>query len=359
MLALAASASLGVNALGQPLLGAVIDRAGPRRVILTSMALMALGTGLVSLGWLPWHLIALHGIVAAVGYTGCGILPVSVYVGRWFPGERGLALALVASGFSLGQLVFAQLATYLGATVGWRWTYAVLGALLFASLPVIAAWLREPPPPAPASAPAPGVAGSLDRRAALATAGFWRVAVALMGCGFTDFLLVTHLAPFATDLGLSPGVAANAVSLLAAANAAGILAAGALAERIGTRWALAATYLLRAVSLSFLGVVRDGWHLYAFAVLFGATYFTTAPLSATLIGQLFGPAHHGAIFGTANLFHHLAGALGSYAGGLAFDLAGSYRPLFLTSALLIVGSVVVTAWPEPRRSGAGRPAPRR
>ena len=50
--------------------------------------------------------------------------------------------------------------------------------------------------------------------------------------------------------------------------------------------------------------------------MFWATFFTTAPLSSTLVGQLFRPAHHGAVFGAANLFHHSAGALGSYAGEL-------------------------------------------
>jgi MFS family permease len=355
-LALAASAGLGVNALGQPFLGALIDRVGPRRVILPAMALMALGTGLVSLGQHAWHLIFLYGVVAAVGYAGTGILPVSVYMGRWFPGERGFALAVAASGFSLGQLIFAQVATYLAAAVGWRRTHVVLAAILLVFLPVIAAWLRDPPRSAPGSAPAAPTADaarSLDRRTALATGAFWRMTVALMGCGFTDFLLATHLAPFATDLGLSPAVAANGVSLLAAANVAGILAAGSLADRIGARWALVATYLLRAVSLFLLVAVHDDWQLYLFAVLFGATFFTTAPLSATLTVQLFGPAHHGTIFGTANLFHHLSGALGAYAGGLAFDLARSYRPIFVASGLLIVGAAAVTALAGPDRPTHG------
>ena len=87
-----------------------------------------------------------------------------------------------------------------------------------------------------------------------------------------------------------------------------------------------------------------------FAALFGATFFTTAPLSSTLVAMLFGPAHHGAIFGAANLFHHGAGALGSYAGGLVFDLAGSYRPIFLVAALVVVGSAAVTSL--ARRSGS-------
>ena len=89
------------------------------------------------------------------------------------------------------------------------------------------------------------------------------------------------------------------------------------------------TYGVRAAALFYLPLVREPWQLYLFAALFGATFFTTAPLSSTLVGQLFGPAHHGAIFGASNLFHHSAGALGSYAGGLVFDLTGSYRPIFL------------------------------
>jgi MFS family permease len=353
-LALAASASLVVNALGQPLIGALVDRWGPRRVILPSMALMAAGTGLVSLGRAPWQVILLYGVVAAVGYTGSGILPISVHVGRWFPGERGFVLAVAACGFSLGQLVFTQVAAHAALALGWRRTYTLLAGVLGVFVVLFAGWLRDGPRPAALGSPpaASGRARSLTRRAALGTAPFWCMTAGLMGCGFTDFLLTTHLAPFATDLGLSPAVAANALSLWAAANVAGILLAGTVAARVGARRALVLTYVLRATSLFLLLGVRETWQLYLFAVLFGATFFTTAPLSSTLVGDLFGPVHHGLIFGGANLFHHLAGALGSYAGGLVFDLTGSYRPIFLTGAVMIVGSAAVTALAHPPRRRA-------
>jgi MFS family permease len=118
----------------------------------------------------------------------------------------------------------------------------------------------------------------------------------------------------------------------------------------------------RAAALFYLPLVREPWQLYLFAGLFGATFFTTAPLSSTMVGQLFGPAHHGAIFGAANLFHHSAGALGSYAGGLVFDVTGSYRPIFLRAALVVVGSAIVTSLaqdraPRPKQSRA-RPGDR-
>ncbi|MBI3457075.1 MAG: hypothetical protein HY002_14960 [Candidatus Rokubacteria bacterium] len=68
------------------------------------------------------------------------------------------------------------------------------------------------------------------------------------------------------------------------------------------------------------------------------------------MGQLFGPVHQGKIFGAANLFHHLAGALGAYAGGLVFDLTRSYAPIFLASGVMVAASAVVTSFARsPRR----------
>ena len=351
-LALAATAGLLVNALGQPVVGGLVDRFGPRRVILPSMALMAAGTALVSVARHPWQVILLYGGVAAVGYTGSGILPVSVHVSRWFPAERGSVTAVAACGFSLGQLVFAQAAASLATGVGWRGAYLVLAGILTAFLAIVAAWLRDAPRAATPGGAVVETGGprSLSRREALGTRGFWGLTVGLMGCGFTDFLLTTHLAPFVTDLGLSTQMAANAFSVWAAANIAGILLAGTVAARLGSRAALVVTYGVRAASLFWLPFVRDSWQLYLFAILFGATFFTTAPLSSTMVGQLFGPVSHGAIFGTANLFHHSAGALGSYAGGLAFDVSRSYAGIFLASAVLVLGSAGATALARaPRR----------
>jgi len=351
-LSFAATASLLVYALSQLFFGPLIDRFGPRRVMLPSMALMVLGTALVSTAGSPWQMTLLYGVVAAVGYTGTGILPVSVYVARWFPGRGGFPMAVAATGFSLGHLVFTQVAAHAAEAMGWRRTYLLLAVLLLIGLAAFAVWLREPPRLPVASGPpetAAAQSGSLNRRAAMATAAFWWMTAAYIGCGFTDFLIVTHLAPFASDLGLGQARAANALSLLAAANIAGILGAGSASDRLGTRRALAITYGLRAASLCFLFLVRETWELYLFAVLFGATFFTTAPLSSAFVGELFGPRHQGSIFGAANMFHHFGAALGAYAGGLAFDLTQSYRGVFIASAVLVAASAAVTAVPRPPR----------
>ena len=348
-----------VNATAQPAFGSLIDRWGPRRVVLASLAVMAVGTGLLPLAEGAAQVIVLYGIVAAIGHTGAGLLPVSVHVARWFPGERGLAMAVAACGFPVGHLVFTQVAAHVAAAVGWRWAYALLAAVVLAALGVLALCFRDAParPSAQASpltgGPAP--AASLDRDAALRTPAFWWLTAGLMTCGFTDFLMTTHLPTLVGDLGLTPAVAANAVSLWAAANVAGILAAGGLATRAGARQALVLTFLVRAASFGVLLWAREPWQLYLFALAFGATFFTTAPLTATLVGQLFGPAHQGLIFGAVNLFHHTAGAAGAYAGGLTFDRTGSYQPILLASVLLVAGAAACSARIRPPRRPSGRP----
>src|SRR5262249_9597571 len=183
-LALAVTASLTVNALGQPVVAALIDRIGPRRFILASMALMAAGTALVGLAERPWQLILLYGVVAAVGYTGAGILPVSVHIGRWFPAERGFVMAVAACGLSPGQLVFTRVAARLAAALAWRRPYGLLAATLAVFVAVIAVWLRDAPrsPAPPAPGPAPAGDRALGRRAALGTTAFWALTVGLMGC---------------------------------------------------------------------------------------------------------------------------------------------------------------------------------
>jgi MFS family permease len=355
-LAAAATASLAVNALLQPWLGRLVDRVGPRRTILAGLALMAAGTALAAAVRDVWQLVLLQGVVAAVGYTAAGILPVSVHVTRWFPGGRGFVMAVAACGFSVGQLAGTQLAARAELALGWRGTYLVLAGLLLLALPPLALALREAPPgprgaPGPAApGGAPGPGGTPWRMPA-----FWWLTAGLVGCGFTDFLLTTHLPAFAADRGLAPTVAANAMSLWALANVAGILAAGALAARRGARLALALTYACRAGALLALPLVREPWQLYAFAVPFGATFFTTAPLASTLTGALVGPARHGAAFGAANLFHHLAGAAGALAGGLAFDRTGSYEGIFLAGGLLVVGSAAASL--RVGETGPRRPAP--
>jgi predicted MFS family arabinose efflux permease len=112
-----------------------------------------------------------------------------------------------------------------------------------------------------------------------------------------------------------------------------------------------AAYVVRAVALTWLPFVGDAAGLYVFAALFGATFFTTAPLMSGLVNEIYGMALTGRVLGAVNVVHHLAGAGGSYVAGLVFDVRQSYLPIFVAGAVMVYVSVLLVALVDPRREG--------
>ena len=354
---LAAALNLVLYGIAQPFFGRMIDAYGPRAVIATGIVLMSLGNLLMSVAAELWQLYLFYGFLTGAGFTASAILPVSVLVLRWVEHRRGLTLGIVATGASLGQALFYQLAATLTDHVGWRLAYVLFGGLLLALLPVCL-WLivdwpadgrRASTSAAPRGRPWP----------LLSQSTFVQIAGAYLACGFTDFMITTHLAALATDRGLGAAVGARALSLLAVANIAGLLMGGRLADRIGNRQTLVAVYALRAVAMTLLLLVHDRAGIYLFAALFGATFFTTAPLTSGLITEVYGLTMTGTIYGAVNAAHHLAGAVGSYTAGVIFDAYGSYVPIFIVGAATIYGAILLTRMVEVRGSKADPPTPPR
>jgi predicted MFS family arabinose efflux permease len=78
-----------------------------------------------------------------------------------------------------------------------------------------------------------------------------------------------------------------------------------------------------------------------FALLFGATFLVTAPLTAVFVRETFGTRHLGTITGTITMVHHVAGGLGALVGALIFDAGGAYdAALWLMLATSVVGCVL-------------------
>jgi len=117
---------------------------------------------------------------------------------------------------------------------------------------------------------------------------------------------------------------------------------------VGNRQALVAVYAVRALSLTLLVLVHDRAGLYVFAALFGATFFTTAPLTSGLITEVYGLAMTGTLYGAVNAAHHLAGAFGSYVAGVVFDVHGSYLPIFTVGAATIYVAIFLTRLTDAR-----------
>jgi MFS family permease len=81
-----------VQGLLAPIAGILVDRFGPRRVILTGALLRSSASLLGSTIHSAWELYFYTGTLGAAGLVGLGPVPMGVLISRWFSERRGRAL---------------------------------------------------------------------------------------------------------------------------------------------------------------------------------------------------------------------------------------------------------------------------
>ena len=354
------SAAFGFAALTvavcSPPLGHLLDRYGPRRVILPCMAVF--GATFASLGFLTPRLLHLYAIFVLLGMVGNGTTQMgySRAVSTWFDKRRGLALALVMAGVGTGAMVFPPIAQALIAGYGWRAAYIVLGSLvLVLGLPLTALFVRERPRD---SAERRTVLDGVTVAEGLRSRPFWVLIATLFLSSVSMNGAITHLSPLLTDRGVPAANAALAASMLGFASFFGRLLTGFLLDRFfGPRvgfclCALAAggILLLARAGSSLPGV--------AAAMLIGLGVGAEADLTPYLLTRYFGLRAFSTLYGFTWTAYAIAGAIGPVWMGKAFDATGSYASLLtlLSGSTLGAAGLLLLLPRYPRAWVTGRPA---
>ncbi|HBZ45629.1 MAG TPA: hypothetical protein DEO85_16620 [Maritimibacter sp.] len=123
------------SALGAPLLQVLVGHLPRKQLVVWGLAI--LGLGMIVSGLAPTYEITLAGrLISAFG--GSVASPVASALGASLVETRrqGQALAVIFGGMTIASAVVAPLATWMGATLGWRTTFVVFGLsqLAFAAL---------------------------------------------------------------------------------------------------------------------------------------------------------------------------------------------------------------------------------
>jgi MFS family permease len=108
------------SALFGPLLGRLMDRRGPRLVVLMGVGLVAAGLALAPLGHRPWHLYATLGVMVGGGSVCLGYTGHALFLPNWFVRRRGLAMGLAFSGVGVGSILILPWMQGLIVRAGWR-----------------------------------------------------------------------------------------------------------------------------------------------------------------------------------------------------------------------------------------------
>ena len=333
---LAFSISSIVQGLLSPAVGTLVDRFGPRRVILVGTFVLSGGCVLSSQIASLWSLYLVAGVLAAAGVCAVGWVPSGALISRWFANRQGSVMGLAFSGMGVGILVIGPLTQWLIAARGWRAAYVVLGiGALVVLVPLVWLGVREAPVAAPraraGAATGPGAGGPavVD---ALQTRAFWALFVAYLCTPLAVFPVVTHQVAFAVDQGFPRLFVAGIFGLTGLMSTVGRIGFGVAADRIGRATSATVSYACTAVGTLCL-LTLESWHheasLYAYALLFGLGFGARGPIITAMASQLFQGRRFGVIYGFLSVGNGVGGAIGPWFGGAIHDFTGSYRVAFL------------------------------
>jgi len=348
-LGLAVAAYMLVSAVATFIAGRLADRLSPRALLIGGAVIGGIGIGLMSLVTQPWHALLLYGVVFAIGNGIASLVIVGVIVMRIYPGRAGLANAVAISGMSVGQLVMIAVLAGLLAQIGWRSVFVWIGIAHLALLPLLFAL-----PGASRTQPG-GAAVSLGEAAR--TGRFWLLLAIYAICGFDDFFVTTHVAAFAQDRGLGILAAGNLLAFMGLTGLAGVVASGFTSDRLGPVWPTAAAFAARVVVFGWIAFDQSPVSIALFALVFGATFLVTAPLTVVFVRESFGTKNLGALTGLITMVHQIFGGIGAYAGAAIFDATGTYDLAFVAMLASAVLAFALTAMLARPTSPASRPSP--
>ncbi len=312
--------------------------------------------------------LATNFIFISIGRFLCEFKPThssQVLINHWFIKQRGKALGIAATGFPLGTLILSPVSQFLINMWAWRVTlffWAVITAIML--IPLFF-FVHNKPEEIGLIADGEFVDSENSRSShhvqvdatltsqyqnrsvidVIKSGSFWLLSGSHLICGIGCGLMMTHTVIFATDMGYPAMIGASFLSVQGGVSLVGILLTGPLSDRISRNKVLSLSHFIRSMSFVTLVVAiffaKGSLGILFFAMaLFGFGWFTTAPLMAGLAADLFGYLKMGTIIGIVMSFHMLGMAIGTYSGGITYQLAGSYAMIFIIQGILEFAAAV-------------------
>ncbi|OGO38930.1 MAG: hypothetical protein A2147_11035, partial [Chloroflexi bacterium RBG_16_57_8] len=238
--------------------GLLLDRWGPRKLLIAGTTLIFLGYMLLSQVSSLGMFYAAFAIIA-LGMSACTGIVLLTSVNHWFRKKAGIATGIVASGFGMGGLI-VPVVTGLIDTFQWRTAMVIVGIGMLAICLPLSLIVRHKPedygyqtdgdtmPETPEGTEAPGAQAAdaevnISVWRALRDRAFWHVSVSSMCHSFVVGAVVTHIMPYLGSVGVSRSTAALVALILPVASIVGRLSSGWLSNIVGNRGVYAGSFV--------------------------------------------------------------------------------------------------------------------
>ncbi|HEX4945600.1 MAG TPA: MFS transporter [Blastocatellia bacterium] len=324
--------------------GYIIDRFGPRRLMLSGI-LMG-GVSLIGLSQMTslW-MFYLFFLFNALGYVCGGPLPNQVLLSRWFDKARGKAMGMAYLGIGIGGAVVPLLAAWLITNYNWRQALLIIGILMILIAFPMAWFVKEAPENFDAqkrSAEPP-----IPIREILRKGAFYLLAIGSMCSIGAVSGTIQHLQLYLRGQGYTLQGAARISAYVLAASIGGRLLMGWLADKMPKKYVMILIYVIVASAIPLLYFIHTPGVIYAFAFLFGIGLGGDYMIIPLMAAELFGVRVMGRVMGIILTADGLAEAFAPLLVGRLYDLNQNYVSGFGALILLAaIGAVAVALLPR-------------
>jgi len=335
-------------------MGGLNDRFGPRAVMTISGLLIALGYLLMSQIHAVWQLYLFYGIMISVSIA--IFTPLLSTVARWFVHRRGMMTGIVFAGSGVGMLIMPLVVNWIISAYDWRISCLVLGAVILIVVVLAAQFLKRDPGQVGQKAYGENntreeelqlETKALSPKEAMLTRQFWLFFATMICYGFCVFSIQVHIAPYATDIGISATGAATVLATVGGASIIGQIGLGSAGDKIGYRrtFLIGMVFILLAVFM--LTLAKELWAFYLLAVFLGLAWGDCSTQESPIVAWLFGLASHGLLLGFFAFSFTIGAAIGPVMFGYIFDVTGNYQFGFLVCAAISVVAIILTILLKP------------
>jgi MFS family permease len=362
---LAFSLARAEGAIESPFVGYLVDRLGPKPIIVTAAALT--GIGYILLSWVDSYLgfLVIYLAVVSLAFTAGFVQSPMVVANSWFIRQRARAMTVVSAAVPVGGALISPLLALAVTAWGWRWASVIAGCLfLVICIPLSLKLTRspesiglapdgEPPNPRPRTGGERHltdhpIRADVSAGMAMKTSVYWIMTLSMLARVASHSTVIVHFVPLMVWKGLTQERAALLLGSFAFLNLFTHFLLGWTADKMNKPLLLSAAMIVPALSVLLLFSGDAVWSLWLFTILFSALD-ASFPIAWATVGDFFGRQYFGTIRGTMSFFYMWGGALGPVIAGALYDQTESYTWVLwglvglLTLAALLI-ALLIRPW---------------
>jgi len=333
--------------------GYITDKlGGPRAVILIGGSMFGVGMLLTGFATTLTQVIITYGLLVGLGLGmayGCTINNTV----KFFPDKRGLVGGIATATYGLSSVLIPPVANALNNSVGVSMSFVILGIAFLVIIVTCSMFIIKCPADyvpegfVPKVAAVPGKVQTADKnwKQMLADPVFY-IMIIMLTCGaFSGLMITSQASPMSQRMaGMTVGMAATAVSVLALFNAAGRIVAGTLSDRFGRVTVLRGAFVLEIIGLAMLLMTGEGdtFMFMAAVSVIGICFGALMGVYPGFTADQFGVRNNSVNYGIMFIGFAVAGYFGPSTCGRILGSTGSYGTAFIVSAVLAVVGIALS-----------------